>query len=554
MYYNAQIIEPKQTLQLDDMYIAKRHTIPVKANDILTFEKFSNVYTARDHACEAMSVESICRYAQVQLEESSASSFVELHRASSKAWGKIWAEKDVVIQSKNPFDQLALRFAVYHLTIMAPIHDRRMNIGAKGLSGKGYLGHTFWDTELFMLPFFIFTDPEGARSLLEYRYHTLFGARQKAAENGYEGAMYPWESAWITDSETTPSTALMALQEHHITADVAYGVYNYYCATGDVDFMEKFGYEIFFETARFWQSRLDYNKELDRYEILGVIGPDEFTHDADNNAFTNYMAYFNMKKAIEYYEHMKTADVTLFEKLNDKLKLEELYRKLTAKINKLYLPRENENFLVPQDDTYLTLPEIDLTPYRSGLKKLRQDYKNLSYSKLQVSKQADVMVLFILLEDLFSEKVKRTNFYYYEPRCVHESSLSLCSYSILAADVHEQRQAYELYVSACRIDLGTKMDSSNDGIHAASLGGVWQCTVFGFLGVRVYHDQLRIQPNLPEEWSCMKAALYWKGNKLFIEADKEKVLIKALYKHKPVTLIFNNEEVTFLGEIILRMK
>lgn len=551
MYDNGRLIAPGQEIISEEMYIAKKYSIQVKQHDILSFEKLSNVFTMRDLESDGMSVEQVKVFAIMQLKNASLTRFDQLQQLSALEWQKIWGEKDVIITSRNNFDQLALRFAVYHLTIMAPIHDSRMSIGAKGLTGKGYMGHSFWDTEIFILPFFIFTDPKGARSLLEYRYHTLYGARKKATEYGYEGAMYPWESAWITDSEVTPSSDLMGPQEHHITADIAYSIYYYYCVTGDDDFMEQYGYEIIFETAKFWQSRVSYNALLDRYEIIGVIGPDEFTHDADNNAFTNYMAYFNLKLAVCYYELLKAEHQALFGRMNQKLKLDNLYEKIIPIVYNIYLPRENKDMLVPQDDTYLTLPEVDLTPYRTGVKKLRQDYKNLSYSKLQVSKQADVMVLFLLLEDMFSQEVKRKNFHYYEARCVHESSLSLCSYSILAADVHEKDQSYALYERACRIDLGSKMDSSNDGIHAASLGGIWQCSVFGFLGIRLYGDQLRIQPNLPKEWSHAETNIIWKGQKLYIEADKEKLHVKIIKGNRPATFIFNHVEKTLSDEIVL---
>lgn len=331
---------------------------------------------------------------------------------------------------------------------MSPVHDNRMNIGAKGLSGMGYRGHSFWDTEIYMLPYFIFTDPKGARSLLEHRYHGLESAHKKAQENGYCGAMYPWESAWTDDGEVTPSWARTGLLEHHITADVAFGVYNYYEVTADEDFMNRYGYEIVFDTAKYWQSRVTYNEQKGQYEIRNVIGPDEYTEDCDNNAFTNYMAHFNMTLAMTYYDKLKQINPELLQKLSDKLGLSGLYDSWREKTEKLYLPKENQDGIVPQDDTFLTLPVIDITPYKQG------KAIDFDLNATQVSKQADVMVLFLLLEDLFSSEVKKKNFYYYEPKCFHHSSLSLSSYSILASDVKEQNVAYDLFEKACVIDMG----------------------------------------------------------------------------------------------------
>lgn len=446
---------------------------------------------------------------------------------SETAWEALWAKRDVKIEGSNHFDQLAVRFAIYHLTIMAPLHDNRMNIGAKGLSGRGYLGHTFWDTEIYMLPYYIWTDPEGARSLLEQRYALLGAARRKAAEKGYEGAMYPWQTAWLTDTETSVNQ-FMADYEHHVTADVAYGVYYYYEVTHDVDFMLRCGCEILFETAKFWCSRMEFVPENGRYEIRNVIGPDEYTHEADNNAFTNYFVHLNLRLALEWYRKLELEFPERFRALDAALSLREQQKGWEEHAGRLYLPTANKEGILPQDDTFLSLPEIDLTPYRSGVRGLKQDYPDRSYKKLQVAKQADVVVLFWLLEDLFPEAVKKNSFYYYEERCVHESSLSLCTYSILAADMGERETAYRLFERAGRIDLGEKMDSSDEGIHAASLGGVWQCAVLGFMGIRLYRHKLRIIPHLPETWREAKVRIYWRGRPLFVTASRSELMVEAL--------------------------
>lgn len=446
---------------------------------------------------------------------------------SEAAWEALWETRDVRIEGETHFDQLAVRFAIYHLTIMAPLHDNRMNIGAKGLSGRGYLGHTFWDTEIYMLPYFIWTDPEGARSLLEHRYAFLGAARRKAAEKGYEGAMYPWQTAWLTDTETSVNQ-FMADYEHHVTADVAYGVYYYYEVTHDLDFMLRFGCEILFETAKFWCSRMEFVPESGRYEIRKVIGPDEYTHDADNNAFTNYFVHLNLRLAIEWCERLAREFPERYKELDAGLSLSGQFKGWEEHAGRLYLPKANGEGILPQDDTFLSLPEIDLSPYRAGVRKLKEDYPNRSYKKLQVAKQADVVVLFWLLEDLFPEEVKRNSFYYYEERCVHESSLSLCTYSILVADMGERETAYRLFGRAERIDLGEKMDSSDEGIHAASLGGVWQCAVLGFMGIRLYHHKLRIIPHLPDTWREAKVRIYWHGRPILVTASRSELVVEAL--------------------------
>ena len=482
-------------------------------------------------------------------------------QASAARWDKLWQEQDVLIETRpcgGCSDQLAIRFAIYHMNIMAPLHDPRMGIGAKGLSGPGYLGHSFWDTEIYLLPFFIWTNPAGARSLLEYRFLGLDSARANARLHGFEGAMYPWESGWIADGEVCPDEAF-SKYEQHVTADVAYGVVLYEEITGDRDFMRSCGCEILFETARFWSSRLEYCRETDRYEIRGVIGPDEFTHDADNNAFTNYMAHANLMEAVRWNERLKREDPGTWSRLNAKLNEKNLSgnertggrsldeqthvgpldertdnRFLDAwaadweeKARRLYLPAPDENHILPQDDTWLTLPEIDLNPYRAGLRLLRQDYPYPSYTKLKVAKQADVTALLWLMGERFTPEVKKAGFDFYEPFCVHESSLSLSAYALLAADIGETDKAYGLFSRTKRIDLENETHSSDAGIHAASLGGIWQCCVLGFGGVRICGGRLRIVPHLPKQWEKMSFQVLWQGRRLTISVDHRQVRVQA---------------------------
>ena len=495
----------------------------------LTLTKLCRIATTRDNdfsATDQDDRETLLHREQTQLQLLKQQGYEAALEASRRAWQVLWDSKDICLVGSDR-DLLAYRFAVYHLTIMAPIHDNRMNIGAKGLSGKGYFGHTFWDTEIYMLPFFIWTDPAGARSLLEYRYNCLTAARKNAKNYGFSGAKFPWEAAWLTDTETCPEDHF-SKHEYHVTADVAYGVYHYYEATHDVDFMLRCGCELLFDTANFWASRLDYNAQKDRYEILDVIGPDEFTHNANNNAFTNYLAHLNLELACSWYDRLEESWPEEHRRLLEKLSLEGkrgLWRQLSAKLS---LPVAGEDGILPQDDDFMTLPEIDLTIYRAGIKKLRKDYPYPTYTRLKVSKQADVMNLFLLREDLFSQEVKQASLAYYEPFCVHESSLSLCAYAMLAADCGKEGQAYGFFRRACDIDLGPDLKSSDEGIHAASLGGIWQCCVLGYAGVRLCGDRLRIAPNLPDRWQSITVKLWWRGSRLQLTATHREATVQVL--------------------------
>lgn len=531
----------------------------------LTIEKISNVYTSRDLENKGLELSEIQEKSLEELKKSAARGYDEIAQESAEEWScKVWDRSPVLIESEDEFDQLAIRFAQYHLRTMVPAHDNRMSIAAKGLSGEGYKGHTFWDTDIFVLPYFTFTNPEIARKLEEYRYLSLKGAHKKAESNGYEGAQFPWESAWLDDGEVTPvwgaadivtglpTKIWSGFIEQHITADVAYGIWQYYMVTGDQDFMDQYGYELLMDTAKFWASRLEYSEQDKRYHINDVVGPDEYKEHVDDNAFTNYMAYWNIKKAIEYYHLLKDKNPVLFDRLNKKLDLVRVYRLWAERVDRIYLPVPGEtDFIIAQDKTYLTLKNIDLTKYKNQAQvgSMFLDYNLEQVNQIQVSKQADIMILLLLMEDMFPMEVKRANWNYYEPRTLHDSSLSLSTHCILANDMGDYDMAYQLFQRACRIDLGPNMKSSDDGIHTASIGGIWQSVVFGFGGVRMLDGKLRIEPRLPKPWKSLEFTICWRGQTLRINLLKERMTIENLSKEQEVEIINNGINHKFIDKI-----
>ncbi len=541
-----------KTVKKTDYDIKEKKVFSLKAGDTLSITKISNVFTNRDKEQDGCRKPVLTKTAFQNILKNREFSFEEILSASEKEWErKIWSCRDVKIESENESDQLAIRFAIYHLTVMSPVHDNRMNIGAKGLSGPGYRGHSFWDTEVFMLPYFIFTAPDEAKSLLEHRYNSIEASRRNAKERGFSGAMYPWESAWITDGEVTPSFARTGLMEHHITAAVATGVYYYYIVTGDETFMENCGYEMLFDTAVFWASRFEYNKQKDIYEILQVIGPDEYKEDVDNNAYTNYLAHYNIILAIEYADKLKSTRPEVYKRLNQIIRIEDVYSRWVDISEKAYLPKINKDGLLPQDDTYLSL--IDITEESSTVsenpKRAHKLIDKYGLENVMISKQADVMLLMFLFEDFFTAEIKKNNFYFYEKRCLHESSLSLSTYSSIAADLGEKDAAYKLYQRATMIDMGPYMYSSDEGIHSASLGGIWQCTILGFAGIRRYGEQLRIQPNLPDSWKRIEGSIIWNGQKIALDITHNTIIASNLTKTKDIKFLHNGKMYTVSDSI-----
>ena len=402
---------------------------------------------------------------------------------------------------------------------------------------------------MFILPYFIYSAPEIARSLEEYRYLSLEGAHKKAAENGYEGAQFPWEAAWIDDGEVTPvwgaadiitgmpTKIWSGFIEQHITADVAYGAWQYYTATGDQDFMDRCGYELILDTARFWASRLEEGED-GLLHINDVVGPDEYKEHVDDNAFTNYMAAWNIRKAMEYSALLKAEKPALYAHLAEKLELGRFEQLWAEKLPLLYLPQPREDGVIPQDRTYLTLQNIDLSKYKNQTKigSIYRDFNQEQITQIQVSKQADILIMFLLLEKQFDAAVKRANWDYYEPRTLHDSSLSLSTHCILSGDMGNRNLAYTLFRQAAAIDAGPDMHSSDAGIHAASIAGIWQSVVFGFGGLRMLDGGLRIDPHLPDFWRRLSYVFNWKGRKISVELSREKLVLQSESEGEPITL------------------
>ncbi|MGI6107837.1 MAG: glycoside hydrolase family 65 protein [Lachnospiraceae bacterium] len=566
-FLDGEPVSPEAFPVIDRRKITARYQIRLPAGSKLTVEKISCVHTGRDLVYDGLSAEETLKRLKTDSKAESLAAaelgYEKIAAESAEAWKNFWDREDVKIGSENPFDQLAVRFALYHLNIMQNKDDSREGIGAKGLTGEGYKGHSFWDTEIFIFPFFLMTDPSRARTLLEYRYKNLYGARKKAAEHKLQGAMYPWESAWIDDGEVTPlwgaadivtgesMPILTGFLEIHISADIAYAVDEYYRVTGDEDFMDRYGDEMILDTARFWLSRMTWNDQKNRYEILDVIGPDEYKEHINNNAYTNYMAAHNIHLAEEVLKKIKKDKPEVYSRLRGPLQLDQMEKDL-PKARRLYLPQPNEDGIIPQFDGYLDLKSIDLTKYKesSVVGTIYNDYNNKQINTFQVSKQGDTVVLLELLGDQMDPEIRRKNFVYYEARTLHDSSLSKSTHCVLAADLGMDDMAYKFYEGAAAVDLGQQMKSSDMGVHTAAMGGIWQAAVYGFGGLRPEKDSVRVSPRLPKQWKTLSYPAVIGGARVTVNADHEKVRITcSADSAKPARLtVYGSAEVIEPGE------
>ena len=285
-----------------------------------------------------------------------------------------------------------------------------------------------------------------------------------------------------------------------------------------------------------------------------MVGPDEYKEHVNDNAFTNYMAYWNIGIAMEYYERIKEEFPEKFRELNEKLQLEEAYGQWKQRRPRMFLPQPGADLVIPQDASYLTYPVPDLKKYKEAeeVGTLFRDYNLEQVNKLQVSKQADIMALFFLLEDRFLPEVKRANWNYYEPKTLHDSSLSLSTHVILACDMGDRELAYKLFQRAVRIDAGENMKSSDAGIHAASLAGIWQGAVFGFGGVRMLNGALRICPSLPDCWESLSFPITWHGQRLWIGMDHRELTIRNETKTAEVEIEIFGKKYQIKDQICVR--
>lgn len=476
--------------------------------------------------------------------------FEEEFKGHRKCYEALWEEADIYIDGDAELNK-AVRFNIFHLMSTASESDSHVNIGAKLLHGEEYGGHAFWDTELFMLPFFAYTFPEKARNLETYRYHLLDAARRNAAGNGYRGAQYPWESAddgteqcpdWTIEPDGTCYRCYVAVYEHHVTAAVAFGITNYVRITKDMDFLLHMGAEILIETARFWMSRCQYIREKDRYEIHQVTGPDEWHEPVDNNVYTNYLARWNLRYVIELAKTLRQNYGEVYRHLSEKINLTEeeiaSWDKVQAKI---YLPRKEGTPLLEQFEGYFDLKEVLIEKYDKNDWPVRPEIlKTTKSSETQIIKQADVVMLLHLLGEEFDEETMKLNYSYYEKRTMHGSSLSPSIYAIMGLKVGETSKAYRYLRRAAILDLADLQGNTREGIHAANAGGVWQTVIFGFAGL--WTDDagtLHINPRLPKEWEGLSFRIHCPESWLQIDIDEAQEVKATVLEGKETDVLIN---------------
>ncbi|RLC35385.1 MAG: hypothetical protein DRZ76_00185 [Candidatus Nealsonbacteria bacterium] len=517
-------------------------SLKLKKNQTITFTK---IFYIKRFPC----INDVSRYkeeAHKAFLENFHAKFESLIKNHIQAWKKLWEKADIIIEGTANIQQ-NLRFNIYHMLIAGHTDEGFSSVGVRTLTGEGYRGHIFWDTEIYLMPFYVFNFPEVAKNMLLYRYRRLDEARRLAQKEGFQGTKFPWESAdtgeeetpdWAKDIDGSIIKILTHKQEHHITADISYALYKYYVATENEKFMQDFGYEILFATARFWASRSLFNKKIKKYEIKGVIGPDEFHLNVNNNAYTNIMAKWNLITAHKLFHKIKRDSPDLCLNLQKKIGLKNEEVRNWKKIAPLLSENINRDRIIEQFDGYFRLKKASIAETdENGIPIISPNITTEQLGKTQFVKQADTLMLIYLLSDVYSLKTKKANYNFYIQRTLHKSSLSPSIHSIVACICNDLQRAYSLFNVALRMDISNLYSNTKEGIHGACLGGTWQAVIFGFAGVSITKEKLCINPRMPRSWKKLIFSLCWKTNRLQLELTNNTITIKAgAHKKKKIEI------------------
>lgn len=487
-------------------------TITLAAEESVTLEKYTVYRTGSEH---------VIGQAENTVEALVGVGFEATARAHEAEWERFWDHADIHIGTDKAVQQ-AVRWILFQLH-QASAHIDGTGIAAKGVTGQAYEGHYFWDTEIFVLPFLIYTNPDVAAQLLRFRHGMLDHARTRAEELSLDGAMFPWRT--INGHEASAYYAAGTAQ-YHINADIAYALRKYVQVTGDEELLWDVGVEILVETARMWAD-LGFHRD-GAFHIYGVTGPDEYTAIVDDNAYTNLMAQMNLLYAAESVERMAELHPDRWGDLADRIafKLEELEDWRRAG-ESMYVPYDAGFAVTKQDESFLAKERWDFENTPPDRYPLLLHFHPLTIYRFQVLKQADVVLATFLLEEAFSPELRKANFDYYDPLTTGDSSLSACVQAIMAAEIGDPDLAMRYFRTALFTDLADLHRNTTDGVHLASAGGVWMALVYGMAGMRDTSGRISFDPRLPAEWRTMVFKLKVRSIVLGIELDHERLTLTA---------------------------
>ncbi len=516
-----------------------------KENEEIILDKFIAYSTSLDMNCEKLH-----GFIKTVLSDAEEKGHIEAEREQKEYVEEFWRTADVIIEGDNALQQ-GIRFNLFHLMQSAG-RDGKTGMGAKGLSGEGYEGHYFWDTEMYVLPVFVYTKPDLAKKLLDYRYFTLDKARERARVLGHDkGALYPWRTI---NGEEASTYFPLGTAQYHINADIAYAFKLYVDVNDDFDYLKDKAAEVLCETARVWADVGSFSEYVgNKYCICAVTGPDEYNAIVDNNFYTNLMARENLRDAIWALNKIKEKDQLAYDNLFKKIDLKdeeiEYWKKI---IENMYFPYDEKRGVYPLDDGFMKRkPWDDSKIPKEKRHLLYENYHPLFIFRQRMSKQADAILAMYLHSNLFSIEELRKNYDFYQEVTLHHSSLSTCIFGILASQIGYDEEAYKYFSQSARMDLDDYHNNFYAGIHAANMAGTWQGIVNGFAGLRTNKGILELNPTIPKEWNAYSFKIFYKKNLLEIKISKDEIEIRLL-EGENLELYVYGEKVYLknLGEII----
>lgn len=503
----GKIIASSGEVTQKDKYIASSVKIEAKQDEAVIVIKYAANLASLNHQPDEL-IDKL----KETLHNVSTKGFETMLAEQAAAWAEKWKHNDIIIDGDIAAQQ-GIRFNIFQLNQTYTGEDDRLNIGPKGFTGEKYGGVTYWDTEAYCVPFYLATAGQKvSKNLLLYRYKQLPQAYENAKMIGMGNgaALYPMVS--INGLECHNEWEI-TFEELHRNGAMAYAIYNYVRYTGDEAYLTDYGLEVLIGIARFWAQRVSWSAAKDKYVMLGITGPNEYENNVNNNWYTNTLAAWCMEYTMQVIEKVKTADAGKYDRLVSKLNFDELKEteKFTHIIENMFYPYDEEHKVFLQQEGYMDKEQILAKDLPAEDRPLNQKWSWDRILRSCFIKQADVLQGIYFFEDKYDIDTIRRNFDFYEPRTVHESSLSPCVHAILAAKLGDGERAYEFYLRTSRLDLDDYNNDTEDGCHITSMAGTWMAVVEGFGGMRVKDDRLSFDPFLPEQWNSFSFHVTFRG-------------------------------------------
>lgn len=528
--------------RIKDKYVESSVEFNVEKGDKVELVKYVGITSSMNY--EKGNIPAACRTA---VSRAYSKTFDEMLHEQADWWNEKWEHGDIIVNGDVAAQQ-GIRFNIFQLNQTYTGEDERLNIGPKGFTGEKYGGSTYWDTEAYCLPFYLATAEENvSKNLLKYRYKQLDKAIENAEKLGFKdgAALYPMVTM---NGEECHNEWEITFEEIHRNGAIAFAIYDYIRYTGDKSYLAEYGVEVLVAIARFWAQRVNWSDDKKKYVMLGVTGPNEYENNINNNWYTSKVAVWTLKYAQEALDYVRNNENGRYAELLEKMNLDtgKEFEKWNHIIDNMYFAHNKELDVFMQQDGFMDKEQILVKDLNPAERPINQYWSWDRILRSVYIKQADVLQGIYLFEDEFNLETIRRNFDFYEPRTVHESSLSPCVHSILAAKIGDSKRAYEFYLRTARLDLDDYNAEVHEGCHITSMAGTWMSFVKGFGGMRIKNDKPYFAPSIPEEWESYAFKVTFRGITLKVFVSKEKIVIENL-SAKAVEITVSDKDYTING-------